>query len=411
MALQMIGIDYENADLDTRAQFSFHRHSAYEGMQYLKETAGLRGVIILSTCNRTEIYISTEEEKIDLLEMLCTVKGVPKERYKQYVVCREGEEAVHHLFQLACGMKSKIFGEDQIISQVKSSLALAREAQTTDRLLEKVFQSAITAAKRVKAEVHLTAIKTSVIEEMKKALYTHKDSLKGVKCLVIGNGEIGRMAAACLVEEGACVTVTVRSYKTRKVEIPMGCRVADYQERYSYIPDCEVIVSATTSPHHTIKYEDTFSLFQDGKHRILIDMAVPRDISSKFREVESVTLYDIDSLGGISNTEQDNEAMHIALGIIKEYEDKLLEEKERKDSFAMVQSIGELSAGVCYKRIRKPLNKVVGEDSQQTVEELVRMGTEKTISSLLFEMKKSLSTESWEACLQVMKESLESKVY
>ena len=406
MQLQMIGIDYEKADLDTRALFSFHHHAAFEGMLYLKETYELSGVVILSTCNRTEVYISTPKLRGDLLDMVCSLKGITPKEYRNMVVERTDQEAVHHLFQLSCGMKSKVFGEDQIITQVKTALNYAREAQTTDRNLEKVFQAAITAAKKVKSTVHLTAVKTSVIQQMKEALYQEKDSLLGVKCLVIGNGEIGRMAASCMVEEGAKVTVTVRNYKTRQVEIPKGCKVLDYKERYEHLQDFEIIISATTSPHHTVKYEDCAQLLQDGVHRYLIDLAVPRDISSRFREENYVTTYDIDSLGGSSGTNQDNKAIELAMEIIREQEEKLSSKKEMQEYVELIQNIGDMAADVAYKRIKKQVNKELQEETRKQVEEQIRLGTKKTITSLLFDMRKQMEEEHWESCLTVMKQIL-----
>lgn len=406
MQVQMIGIDYEKADLDTRSLFSFHHHASFEGMLYLKETYKLSGVVILSTCNRTELYISTKEERKDLLDMVCSLKEISPDGYRDMVVERTGQEAIDHLFQLACGMKSKVFGEDQIITQVKTALDSAREAQTTDRNLEKVFQTAITAAKKVKSTVHLTAIKTSVIEQMKEALYGEKDSLLGVRCLVIGNGEIGRLAAACMVEEGAKVTVTVRNYKTRQVEIPKGCKVLDYADRYAHLQEFEIIISATASPHHTIKYEDCAHLLQDGMHRYLVDLAVPRDISSKFREEKYVTTYDIDSLGGVSETVQDNKAVELAMDIIREQEEKLFSKKEMQEYVEMIQTIGEIGADVSYKRIKKQVNKVVSEEAKQIVEQQIRLGTKKTMTSLLFDMRKHMEEDQWELCLSVMKQVL-----
>jgi len=411
MALQMIGIDYEKADLDTRALFAFQPHVAEEGMLYLKEQCGFLGAVILSTCNRTEIYVSSHEPVKNLTEIICDMKKVSSQEYEKYMTVRQEEEAIHHLFLLACGMKSKVFGEDQIITQVKTALLQAREAQATDAILEKLFQEAITAAKRVKAEVHLTAIKTSVIEQMKQALYDCYDSLEGRNCLVIGNGEIGRLAASSMVEEKSNVTVTVRSYKTRNVEIPMGCKVVDYQDRFLHISDSEIIISATTSPHHTIKYEETIHFFQDGKHRVLVDLAVPRDISSRFSTEDCVTLYDIDTLGGISNTAKDNKAMAKALEIIKEYEDKFYEDMALKGYVATIQTIGMTGANVCYKRIKKQLGKVVEQSEQDKVEELVIQGTQKTMQSMLFGMKEHLTKEQWKACLDAMKRTLEEQEY
>ena len=128
-------------------------------MEYIQSEYELNGVILLSTCNRTELYVSTDETIEDLFELLCAAKKVSKEQYQNYAIERRGQEAIDHLFQLACGMKSKIFGEDQIISQVKTALLQAREAETTDTYLEKVFQTAIATAKKVKTEVMLSAIK------------------------------------------------------------------------------------------------------------------------------------------------------------------------------------------------------------------------------------------------------------
>ena len=168
--LQMIGIDYEKADLNIRSLFAFQPSASLEGMQVLKNKYGLDGIVIVSTCNRTEVYVSAKEEVKDLFALVCSLKKIDSEKYEKYVVERQNQDAIHHLFQLACGMKSKVFGEDQIITQVKTALLQAREAETTDAYLEKVFQGAITAAKKIKSQVHLTAVKASVIEEMKKVL-------------------------------------------------------------------------------------------------------------------------------------------------------------------------------------------------------------------------------------------------
>lgn len=411
MILQMIGIDYEKADIDIRSLFSFHHHASQEGMQYLKDKYGFSGIIIISTCNRTEVYVSVPERIDHLFDMVCMLKNIKPDEYRNYVVERESKEAIHHLFQLTCGMKSKVFGEDQIITQVKTALSQARDIEVMDAYLEKIFQSAITAAKKVKAQVHLTAIKSSVIEEMKKSIYKEKESLQNCKCLVIGNGEIGRLAASAMVKERAKVTVTVRNYKTRQVEIPKGCKVLDYADRLNHIDEFEIIISATTSPHHTVKYEDCAELFLDGTHRILIDLAVPRDISSAFALMPNVTLYDIDSLGGISMTVADNEAMAQAMSIIKEYEDKLVENQQVKHFLTTIQTVGEMSGTMAYKRVKKQFDQLIDEEEQKQVEELVRQGTQKTVTSLLFDIKKQLPEEYWEACLQAMKTTIEEQIF
>lgn len=406
MILQMVGIDYEKADLDTRELFSFHKHSLLGAMEYIQSEYELNGVILLSTCNRTELYVSTDETIEDLFELLCAAKKVSKEQYRNYAIERRGQEAIDHLFQLACGMKSKIFGEDQIISQVKTALLQAREAETTDTYLEKVFQTAIATAKKVKTEVHLTAVKTSVIEEMLKALNNHFQTLQGKKCMVIGNGEIGRLAAERMAAEQAEVTMTVRNYKTREVEIPEGCKTVDYKDRYEGMADYDIVISATSSPHHTIKYEDSHTLFEDGRQHVFVDLAVPRDISSRYGQVENIILYNIDTLGGVSKTEQDNEALALALAIIKEEEEELKSWDNFRVYVPSVQAIGHVNGLLTYKRMEKKLKKIIEPEHQKEAEQLIRNATEKTITSMLFDLRKNLPMEYWKVCMEAFEKNL-----
>lgn len=406
MQLQMVGVDYEKANLATREVFSFHEHSAVDAMRRIQKKFCIHGVVLISTCNRTELYASVEKERSSLFDLLCFAANVSPEDYHEYAVERKGAEAADHLFWLACGLKSKVFGEDQIITQVKSALSQAREAQTTDSYLEKVFQTAIATAKRVKTKVHLTAVKTSVIEEMLTVLNRDLGSVAGKKCLVIGNGEMGRLAATRMVKEKAQVTMTIRNYKTRDVKIPAGCASIDYKERYDNLVDYDMVVSATTSPHHTIKYEDVHMLLKDGRHRIFVDLAVPRDISSQLEEMESVTLYNIDALGGQAKNEQDNEAMAQAISMIKEAEEELKSWDDFRTYVPAIQAIGHAGGFLTYKRMEKEAKKMVEESKQQELERMVRTAAEKTICSMLFELRKNLPQEYWKACMEAIEKDM-----
>ena len=151
MSIGMLGIDHNLAPVDVRAVFSFTRKDAAAAMEALKKEAGVEGCIILSTCNRTEVWVSLPEDwEGSLLEEICRIKGVDSREFAPYFVKRQGEEAVSHLFHLTCGLKSMILAEDQIISQVRDAHALARECYCTDGVLEVLFRKAVTAAKRVK---------------------------------------------------------------------------------------------------------------------------------------------------------------------------------------------------------------------------------------------------------------------
>lgn len=303
-------------------------------------------------------------------------------------------------------MKSKIFGEDQIITQVNQALTLAREAETVDVVLEKAFQMAVTAAKKIKSEVYITCVKTSVIENMMENLQKELGSLEDIRCMVIGNGKIGRLACERLLEAGAKVTITLRQYKCGEIDVEDGCETIDYRERYEKIPACQVVVSATSSPHHTIHYDDAISFLGDGKKRVYIDLAVPRDISERLKEYPSLALYNIDDLGGVQQDKVNNEAVRRALEIIEEYKQEYMVWNAFRGYVPIVQSIGRMSGLSAYRKIDKKLGKYVAAEQKNEVEQLMRGATEKVVTSLLYGLKDNVPVEVIADCLRAMENKL-----
>ena len=140
MGISMIGIDYNKAPVDIRALFSFTRKGAAEAMIRLKKEEKVAGCIILSTCNRTELWISGNLSEEEFYIFLCKEKGLDPDQYARYFTWRSGEDAVKHLFLLTSGLKSQILAEDQIITQVKEALTMARDEYCTDGVLEVLFR-------------------------------------------------------------------------------------------------------------------------------------------------------------------------------------------------------------------------------------------------------------------------------
>ena len=171
MTISMIGIDHGRAPVDIRALFAFTKKNAGEAMEQLKEKAGIHGCVILSTCNRLEIWAShEEEEELSLYQCLCELKGIQDGSYEDYFITRRDREAVNHLFHLAGGLKSQILGEDQILTQIKDALNLAREHFASDSVLEVLFRMAATVGKKIKTEAPLAHGNPSVIHQALSSL-------------------------------------------------------------------------------------------------------------------------------------------------------------------------------------------------------------------------------------------------
>ena len=410
MSISMIGIDHSKASVDIRAKFSFTKKRAIEAMKKLKEEHGILGCIILSTCNRMEVWVSTQDDdEISLYDFLCKEKEVEKDEYQDYFMKRENEEAVRHLFYLTSGLKSQILAEDQIITQVKDALTLARDAYCTDNVLEVLFRMAVTAAKKVKTEVTFSRANTSVIHQAMERLKKQGFSFEGKTCMVIGNGEMGKVTALALKEAGADVTVTVRQYRSGVVNIPQGCKRINYGERMELLPDCDLVVSATASPNYTLTKENFEEIKLDAASVVLIDLAVPRDIDPEVGKLQNVSLYDIDSFRIDAASPKLQASMQKAGEILDDQMKEFYDWFNGRDIFPRIEEIKADAVEDLNLRITKILKKTPME--QKDRESLLRAidtAAGKVVNKMIFGLRDSLEQEAFLDCVEGLEKIYES---
>lgn len=400
MSISMIGIDHNKASLDVRALFSFTKKAAGDAMLAIKELEGVYGCVILSTCNRMEVWVSTREEwEMDLYERLCAIKQVSGESYRDYFVTRQGQEAVEHLFYLTSGLKSQILGEDQILTQVKDALTLAREAFSTDSVLEVLFRMAVTAGKRIKTEVAFHRANPSVIHQAIRMLSRKGFEVQGKKCMVIGNGEMGKMAAQTLREAGADVTVTIRQYRSGIVNIPQGCQRIDYGCRMELLPQCDLVVSATARPNLTLR-EELFRQVDLTRPLLLIDLAVPRDIDPSLGQWEGITLYDMDSFRDSDDTPEMEESLRQSKTIVKEQMDEFYQWLEGRDIIPRIQEVQSEAVHDLDLRLHKVLQKTPMEkEDREKLQQAIEKAAGKVFSKMIFGLRDNLEKEVFLECV------------
>ena len=408
MSIQMVGIDHSRAGIDVRSIFSFTKKGIESAFEYVKTLKGVEGCIILSTCNRMELWISIKEDaEVSLVSELCSIKKVSEEKYEKYFVCRDGREAVSHLFRLSCGLESRILGEDQILTQVKDALGIAREHFTTDGALEVLFRMAVTAGKKIKTEVPFSHGNPSVIHQAIQMLEKQGYSVAGKVCMVIGNGEMGKVAAQALEEAGADVTVTVRQYRSGVVNIPFGCKRINYGERMEYLPKCDLVVSATASPNFTLR-EELFEDLELEKNIILIDLAVPRDIEPEVGRFEGVTLFDMDSFRMDETPAELQENLEAAGKIVREQMDEFFKWLDGKELIPRIQEIKENAVNDFNLRIMKPLkNSPLEEEDKEKLMSAVDKAMEKVVNKMLFGLRDSMNEKAFLECVAGLEKTYE----
>ena len=401
MSISMIGIDYKKASVDVRAQFSFTKKNTVAALENLKKEPGILGCIILSTCNRMEIWASTGEDwKGSLYEFLCREKEKDPDEFRQYFVSRKEEEAVEHLFYLTSGLKSQILAEDQIITQVKDALALSREAYCTDNVLEVLFRMAVTAAKKVKTQVSFSRANSSVIHQAIERLENQGFSIQGKTCMVIGNGEMGKVTALALKEAGADVTVTVRQYRSGIVTIPQGCDRINYGERLEFLPKCDLAVSATASPNYTLTMEQIENAEIPG-HIVLIDLAVPRDIEPSAGTLSTVTLYDIDSFKIDAVSPKLQASLDQAGKILQEQQEEFYSWYNGRDLIPRIQEIKADAVEDLNLRIMKILRKTpMEEKDRENLLNAIDTAAGKVVNKMMFGLKDFMKEEEFINCVE-----------
>ena len=400
MGISMIGIDHNMAPVDIRALFAFTKKSAGEAMEKIKSYKGIYGCVILSTCNRLEVWASVdEEEDVCLYDCVCQLKGISDDSYRNYFVERKDEEAVEHLFYLTSGLKSQIIGEDQILTQVKDALNLARENFAVDGVLEVLFRMAVTAGKKIKTEVPFSHGNPSVIHQAIQFLGQKGYSMQDKTCMVIGHGEMGKVAAQALREAGADVTVTIRQYRSGIVSIPAGCKRINYGERMEYIPECDLVVSATASPNFTLRRE-LFEELELSGELILIDLAVPRDIEPSIGSLEGITLYDMDSFRIEEIPAELQENLEAAGAIVREQMDEFFQWLDGRDLIPRIQEIKEEAVNDLNLRIAKILKKTqMDEEDRVNLVQAVDTAAGKVVNKLIFGLRDSLNQEAFLECV------------
>lgn len=401
MSIFMLGIDHNMAPVDIRALFAFTRKNTGEALLKLKKEPGICGCIILSTCNRLELWVSTEEdEKPELYQWLCRLKGIEGEEYRKYFISRENEEAVEHLFYLTSGLKSQILGEDQILTQVKDALSFAREEFTTDSVLEVLFRMAVTAGKKIKTEVPFSHGNPSVIHQAIRFLEEGGYHVRNKVCMVIGNGEMGKMAAQTLREAGADVTVTIRQYRSGVVNIPVGCSRINYGERMDYLPECDLVVSATASPNCTLMKEQIEGL--DLKKQIIfIDLAVPRDMEPGIGEIEGAELYTIDDFKLSGPSAATLQSMEQAEAIIQEEIDDFYVWYQGRALIPRIQEIKEDAVTDLNLRLHKILGKLpLSEQERKDLEASIDTAAGKVVTKMIFGLRDTLETDAFIDCVE-----------
>lgn len=392
MQLIMAGLDYRSAPIALRERLSFSERKAKSFLMSVQEKDGVSGCVLVATCNRTEVYLSVESGcTVKPEQILMESAGAEASQLAGRFYRRTETEAVLYLMEVACGLHSQILHEEQIVTQVGQAIELARSCQTSDPMLDTLFRTAVSAGKYAQTEVRVNAVPLSLSYTAVQMIEKDCGELAGKTCVVIGNGKMGRLAAELLVERGCMVYVTLRSYRHGDTIVPFGTTPIPYDERFSKIDGCDIVLSATRSPHFTITAKQLEKL--NKKPQWIIDLAMPRDVEQDCKKVPGVNCRNLDDFE--SGTQPDSEALEALHRIAKRYADEFRMWQNYRDCVPYIRQLKALSADRLLHSTALDMYR-----DNEDLDEIVRLVTEKTIDMVMGGIKPEITPELMKSCCE-----------
>ncbi|TQQ22572.1 glutamyl-tRNA reductase [Vibrio cholerae] len=311
MSLLAIGINHNTASVELREKVAFGPEKLSLALNQLSTSSHVKGGVILSTCNRTEIYCDVRSaSKNKVIEWLSQFHQVSLDELKPSLYVHEEQAAIRHLMRVACGLDSLVLGEPQILGQVKQAYAEARENHAVNPATEKLFQKAFSVAKRVRTETEIGGSAVSVAYAACTLAKHIFESLADATVLLVGAGETIELVAKHLAGHRCKRMIVANRTRERALSLAQqfGADVIALNEIPDYLAQADIVISSTASPLPIIGKGMVESALKARRHQpmLLVDIAVPRDIEPQVGKLNDAYLYSVDDLQSIvdSNIEQ-----------------------------------------------------------------------------------------------------------
>lgn len=303
MSIHCIGLNHTTAPLALREQLAFSEEQiraalARQSCHHSGQTSTITELLILSTCNRTEMYAVSSQRNFSALEdFLAATRGVDVGKFHTHLYRIADMEAVSHLFQVSAGLNSLVLGEPQILGQVTRAFELARGVGSAGPLLSRLFQNAIHAGKRVRTETAIARNPASVSSLAASVAEKSLGNLQTASVVVLGAGEMAELTVEALRQRGVIKIRVINRTLERAMELAQrwGAEASTFESLENSLCTADILISSTGAPHTLISAEMVRAAHR-ARLLVLVDIAVPRDIDPACADLPLVQLFDMDSL-------------------------------------------------------------------------------------------------------------------
>jgi len=415
MHLLVIGINFKTADVEIREKIHFSEKELSDAHQRLTTYTSIKGSVILSTCNRVEIYSSVtdvDEGSEDIIEFISTFHKVPVASLLPFIYKKNCQEAVVHLFKVSSSLDSMVVGEYQIQGQVRDAYLKAKEGQWTNSLLNKVFQTAIQIGKKVRSETKIGDGSVSVATlavEMVKRIFENRTQ---INLLLIGAGKMSNLAADHFQQQfdNCNIMLTNRSGAT-EMATRIDAQQIEYSQRFAAILQNEVIIVSTSAPNYIICRHE-INLMEEklkGKARIFIDLSIPRNIDPEINKIENCFVYSIDDINKLidSNLDKRNLEVTKAEKIIQDISEDYFDWYSKQFIMPVMH---EIKKGLVVMKqntleLHEPFTRGLDEAQKDDLNVLLDAYSSKIIKVIMVNLRKASTKEEMISISKILKNS------
>ncbi|RZJ92700.1 MAG: glutamyl-tRNA reductase [Chryseobacterium sp.] len=303
-----VGLSYKKADAELRGKFSLGTNAESKLLHQAK-AEGIESLIVISTCNRTEIY-GFAHHPYELIRLLCDNSSGTLEEFRAVAYIYKNHQAVDHMFRVATGLDSQILGDFEIISQIKMAFNHSNELSLVNTFLDRLVSSVIQASKKVKTDTEISSGATSVSFAAVQYIIRNFEDPKNKHILLFGTGKIGRNTCENLVKHTKNANISLINRTRQNAETVAGklnVMVREYDNLKQEIQQADVLIVATGAPHPTIERR----LLQAGKPLLILDLSIPRNVNPDVAQLPGVTLIHMDYLSRLTDQTLERRRQHI----------------------------------------------------------------------------------------------------
>lgn len=415
MHILVTGLNFKTADVDIREKLHFAENIIPEALRELNSCDSIEGTVILSTCNRVEIYNSVTEvgpASEQVKNFISKFHTIEPEVLESALYQKNCGQAVLHLFKVSSSLDSMVLGEYQIQGQVRDAYFLAQKHNATNGLLNKAFQTAIQIGKKVRSETKIGNGSVSVATLAVDMIKQLTDNSKKLNILMLGAGKMSNLTASYLQEQFGEVNITFAN-RSGAVNIAekLNAKTIEYSQRFAAIQDNDVIICSTSAPNYIICRHE-ISMMEDtleGKTKIFIDLSIPRNIDPEINKIDNCFVYSIDDIHKLinKNLDQRNQEIDKAEKIIEDISEDYYEWYSKQFIMPVMAEIkkGLVVLKTSTLELYEPFTKKLDPNQNEELSKLLDSYSNKIFRVIMSNLRKASTREEMISITKTLKNS------